>query len=736
MFIWGKGHGPSAERLKIQQDLFGFSKVIKHGFPHKPTSMAYDPKLKLLAVGTKQGLIRVYGRPGVEFYGRHEDEVCVTKILFLPGHGRLVTLTDDNTLHLWETPTAPAGECQLVELKSAHLEGRLKQVSQMCLDLNNRVVLLGTEGGNIYQLNLWTFSLDENIIYQDVVMQNAPDDFKVNPGAVEGLLLHPDNPDQVLIGYARGLMVLWDRGSGGGAANGSAVRTFVANQQLEGLSWRSNGDFVSIHNDGFYILWSQDSTECTEPPNNPYGPYPCKAFTKVVAFADLDDTNWMLFSGGMARASYGDRHTVTLMKGDEKHTVFDLTSKVNDFLVVYDDVTNDDDVTTTNKKNPSCLLILAEEEIVAIDLKDDAWPTFNLPYLNPIHASSITCMTHVPDVDNIVMSKITAAATGTGSGGGQNNKISSRPWPINGGRLEDKEVNLEAAAENDEAEAENEATAASMASKDLLVTGHEDGSVKFWACSEVALTPLATVNTKQLFVGNDLDEPCAEEDDEEDEWPPFKKVGHFDPFSDDPSMAVRKVSLCPQTGRLFVGGTAGQVVIFDLNDVSGGNNTSDVTSGEPLELVKADLVTEKEGFTWKGHPPLKFNLTKEVRFAGAGGFQVRSAIQISPPASVNSLGFSSEWNLLAVGTAHGLVVFDTLQNATVTAKCTLNAQDIANADDNPMSRRKSLKKSLRESFRRLRKGRSQRNNDKKKPSTDTIKRDIPNPRSESPEHCR
>ena len=47
-----------------------------------------------------------YGRPGVEFYGEHEADadknLVVTKIAFLPGQGRLVTLTEDNTLHLWE----------------------------------------------------------------------------------------------------------------------------------------------------------------------------------------------------------------------------------------------------------------------------------------------------------------------------------------------------------------------------------------------------------------------------------------------------------------------------------------------------------------------------------------------------------------------------------------------------------------------------------------------------------
>jgi len=85
------------------------------------------------------------------------------------------------------------------------------------------------------------------------------------------------------------------------------------------------------------------------------------------------------------------------------------------------------------------------------------------------------------------------------------------------------------------------------------------------------------------------------------------------------------------------------------------------------------------------------------------------------------------------GTAHGFVLVDSNFSHVITARSTLNAQDIANADDNPMSRRKSLKKSLRESFRRLRKGRSQRNTDKKKPTSQTnnmISRTI---REESPD---
>ena len=61
-------------------------------------------------------------------------------------------------------------------------------------------------------------------------------------------------------------------------------------------------------------------------------------------------------------------------------------------------------------------------------------PVHPLPYLNAIHASSITCVTHVSDVDNIVMSKIVSGSNA------DSNKSSNAPWPVDGGSLGD-EVN-------------------------------------------------------------------------------------------------------------------------------------------------------------------------------------------------------------------------------------------------------------------------------------------------------
>ena len=185
----------------------------------------------------------------------------------------------------------------------------------------------------------------------------------------------------------------------------------------------------------------------------------------------------------MPRASYSDKFTVTVMKGEEKHVVFDLSSKIVDFRLV--SAAGDSSV-------PESLLILAEEELVAVDLTEDAWPVHPLPYLNSIHASAVTCIAHVEDVAKEVYAKIVAA-------GREDKKVkfTERPWPVSGGDAPEEEEGGEP-------------------NRDVLVTGHEDGSVKVWSCGGVSLSLLAAVRTNKFFVGDELDEPPPENEEDEE----------------------------------------------------------------------------------------------------------------------------------------------------------------------------------------------------------------------------
>lgn len=75
------------------------------------------------------------------------------------------------------------------------------------------------------------------------------------------------------------------------------------------------------------------------------------------------------------------------------------------------------------------------------------------------------------------------------------------------------------------------------------------------------------------MVGDDADNHSNNSipPDDEEEWPPFKKVGNFDPYSDDPRLAIKKVVLCPRTGTMIVAGTAGHIIISQFNNESSSN---------------------------------------------------------------------------------------------------------------------------------------------------------------------
>ncbi|XP_075435748.1 LLGL scribble cell polarity complex component 2, partial [Ascaphus truei] len=180
------------------------------------------------------------------------------------------------------------------------------------------------------------------------------------------------------------------------------------------------------------------------------------------------------------------------------------------------------------------------------------------------------------------------------------------------------------------------------------------------------------------------------------------QVGSFDPFSDDPRLGVQKIYLCKYSGYLSVAGTAGQVLVLELNDEA---------AEQAVEHTVVDLLQEQEGYRWKGHERLRARLDP-VRFPP--GFQPFSLVQCQPPAVITSLALHSEWRLLAFGTSHGFGLYDFQQRRQVIVKCTLHASDQL-ALEGPLSRVKSLKKSLRQSFRRIR--RSQVN--KRRPGTDS-----------------
>uniref|UniRef100_A0A7N9C858 LLGL scribble cell polarity complex component 2 n=2 Tax=Macaca fascicularis TaxID=9541 RepID=A0A7N9C858_MACFA len=655
--------GADPQREKLKQELFAFNKTVEHGFPNQPSALAFDPELRIMAIGTRSGAVKIYGAPGVEFTGLHRDAATVTQMHFLPGQGRLLTLLDDSSLHLWEI-VHHNGCAHLEEALSFQLPSRpgfdgasaplsLIRVTVVLLVAAGDIAALGTEGSSVFFLDVTTLTLLEGqTLAPGEVLRSVPDDYRCGKalGPVESLQGHLQDPTKILIGYSLPALIWLDH-------------VFLGNQQLESLCWgRDSSTVVSSHSDGSYAVWSVDagSSPTLQPTvaTTPYGPFPCKAINKILWRTCESGGHFIIFSGGMPRASYGDRHCVSVLRAETLVTL-DFTSRIIDFFTVHSTRPGDE------FDDPQALAVLLEEELVVLDLQTPGWPAVPAPYLAPLHSSAITCSAHVANVPAKLWARIVSA----GEQQSPQPVSSALSWPITGGR------NL----------------AQEPSQRGLLLTGHEDGTVRFWDASGVALRPLYKLSTAGLFQ-TDCEHADSLAQAAEDDWPPFRKVGCFDPYSDDPRLGVQKVALCKYTAQMVVAGTAGQVLVLEL---------SDVPVEQAVSVAIIDLLQDREGFTWKGHERLS---PRTGPLPWPAGFQPRVLVQCLPPAAVTAVTLHTEWSLVAFGTSHGFGLFDYQRKSPVLARCTLHPNDSL-AMEGPLSRVKSLKKSLRQSFRRIRKSR-------------------------------
>lgn len=446
----------------------------------------------------------------------------------------------------------------------------------------------------------------EMIKFDEHVAPQLPDEIKTKKqGAIESIKRHPSASassaasSRVLLSYHRGLNVIYL------VETKEVEKYFYHNQVLESSCFAAglSGDFFyTSHNDGSYIKW--DTRQGSQLKANEdflsqlYGPYPCKPTPKLQACTGLVNDqleDLLVFSGGMPRATYDDKNPVTIVKVDADgkdsiKVVLDLTSKVLDFVVITrprgqlgagakstggggggggkKNKHKQQQKQEQQRNNPIAvaLAILAEEEFVMVDLlNSESYLEFSLPYLNCVHSSAITCNQHYSEISDELYDQLLAFNRQQLKG-----KASPNEWPLSGGKVID---------------------APEIKSHDVLLTGHEDGSVDLWDVSDLSMRHLLHLKTAQYFAtseddlveqkqdtitANGIQDQSSnnnhhhqdnnttansnnnENNDSSAAWPPMKRVGRFDPYSDDTRLAVRKLSLCPRTGTLVVAGTGGE----------------------------------------------------------------------------------------------------------------------------------------------------------------------------------
>ncbi|XP_018055714.1 PREDICTED: syntaxin-binding protein 5 isoform X7 [Atta colombica] len=611
----------------LRPEHFQVKKTFRHGFPHQPTALAFDPVQRLLAIGTKSGSLRILGRPGVDAHVKHEECSPVLRLQFLINEGALVSATEDDTLHLWNFR-------QKIPQVVHSLKFQRDRITCIHLPLQSKWLYIGTDRGNIHILHIETFVLSGYVINWNKAIEVSR---KTHPGAVVHLSDNPLDLSKMLIGYSSGQIVLWD------------LKTKIADYRcqtddlLTSITWHHEGkQFMCSHLDGSLSTWTirQLKPSITFPHakfTKDGEPERCKAIQKVEWKLSRAGEAYVIFSGGLAQDTTGRTPSITVIHG-KTTTVLEMEHNVVDFITLCDSPWASD------FQDPYAVVVLLQNDLVVIDLLTTGFPCFENPYPMDIHESPVTCCAYFADCP----SDLVPAFYSVGSKSQKKTGFSEKEWPISGG----------------------EWSSSSSSYNEIILTGHADGSIKFWDASAGTLQVLYKLKTAKLFEKTRTRSIDSEED----------------------PLAIQLIFLCPESRKLAIAGSGKHVVLFKFKKVESMSEVVTLEiclSVDPLKEADnspdrespatGNTVGNVETKTIEFNHPLKVKTGLQKRPAGfqATLICLTTALPGELPENITSLSLNSSYGLLAYGNESGLVIVDIVQKISLVV---LNTSDLGGGD--------------------------------------------------------
>uniref|UniRef100_A0A9J7XW38 Syntaxin-binding protein 5-like n=1 Tax=Cyprinus carpio carpio TaxID=630221 RepID=A0A9J7XW38_CYPCA len=635
---------PTPRELEIQETLmsehFQICKTVRHGFPYQPTALAFDPVQKILAIGTRSGGVRLLGRPGVDCHCQHESGAAVLQLQFLINEGALVTACADDTLHLWN----------LRQRRPAILHSlkfNRERITFCHLPFQSKWLYVGTERGNTHIVNIESFILSGYVIMWNKAIELST---KTHPGPVVHLSDSPKDEGKLLIGFESGTIVMWDL-----RAKRADFRIYY-DEAIHSVSWHHEGrQFMCSHSDGSLSMWNLRNTAKPFQVTFPHGKTQrdgrkesCKPILKVEYKTSRNSSEaFVIFSGGLSYDKAGRRPTLTIMHG-KAIIVLEMDYPIVDFLVLCETPY------LNEVQEPYAVAVLLEKDFLVVDLTQSNFPIFENPYPMDIHESPVTCTAYFadcpPDIIPVLYS-IGAKHKKTG--------YSHKEWPLSGGTW----------------------TVGSQTYPEIIITGHADGSIKFWDATAITLQMLYKLKTSKVF-----------------EKPKSGDVGRSAELVEEDPYAIQMISWCPQSRIFCVVGISAHVILYRFSKHDANTTITslvvrlqcemeDVIS--PSDTENTPCFSDPSGLSPQPQPPSpRSNTPDSVRDSNPclkvkdrmirmpPGYQAELVVQLlwvdgEPPQQITSLDLNSAYGLLALGNCNGLAVVDYLQKTVLLCMSTL-----------------------------------------------------------------
>lgn len=516
----------------LKPEHFELTQVVRYGFPNKPAALAFDPVQRLVAIGTKTGHIRIIGKPGVDMDIETPENKPVIHLSFIVAESSLLCVNSDSTFYLYKLkePRQPPKEITT-------RMGNKDSVTFVCAPINCKWIYFGTERGNIHVFNVEQCYVSDYVINWNKAIEISR---KSHPGSVIHISECPADNSRILIGYSSGFITVFDV-----RAKQAEFRT-THPEPITSISWHHEGkQFLVSHTDGSISTW----TIKTPKPNSivfPHAkvmidenrPEPCRAIHKVAwRTSRLTADSFIVFNGGIPLSSTigrspanqaqmstpkqtapssattvaaaasnkqqsinqesdssNDPSTLTIIHG-KSTTVLEMEYPIVDFVVCCEQIYE------VEANDPYAVIVMLTDDLVVIDLTTKDFPCYRnvhsalqlhqqLPItactymvdvpmeLNTaLYSVGLKCQTTNAEVKNTTSSSCKRMKNANSVCANTERLFSSKEWPINGGDW----------------------SSATLSYAELIITGHADGSIKWYDCSSSGMHLVLKIRTSKLF---------------------------------------------------------------------------------------------------------------------------------------------------------------------------------------------------------------------------------------------
>uniref|UniRef100_A0A914LUU3 Lethal giant larvae homologue 2 domain-containing protein n=1 Tax=Meloidogyne incognita TaxID=6306 RepID=A0A914LUU3_MELIC len=648
-----------------QKDVVSCKKITTYGFPQRVSCFALSKSFGFLAIGTRDGRLQIYTPNCSQI--NIQIEFPIISVYFLDSSKTIIIRCNDLTktkfaLYKFFFYKIVNNELKLIKDYDP-IPNEIYNSSQFfkcckCLNENeSSALLLGTSFGNIY--TIWaspsTFNFSFN--FQNTALSEVEELKTQQNRSITDICINSLNENKIVLLFNNFVIIVFDN------AENVVLNKIVVSCAITSICNDSSfQSFFCSFTNGFYFDFNltDENSEIILKQKSYFEGNNFTRMSKILISKNESFEQFVIFSGGVPD-DLECQNPICIFCGDNS-LILNFDSEIINFEIFEEEGV------------AKALFVLCQDELVAIDLKDSLWRMFSLPYLYPIHSSPVTCVLAISDISEQILSLFEQISIERKN----SSKIfSSNKWPLEQfGGEQSKSVDQDSF---------------------LILTGHDNGNVCVWKANDLNFNLLLVCNTAKEFEGYQSEEENHQKNEENNKnirhIPPIRKGGIFDPFSDDHRLCIQKIYFDSKSGTFAVGGQAGQLMVFETlwKRTSPANQLLliDMTSGNNSENLKAS-----ESAIQPRNSPLNYE----------HGFCLYNNViaQFKPPIPVTAISWNFNLGVLAAGNEFGYAVCSIRERKLLLIKTLMSSQDVLQISnkDSALSRFKSVKKSIRQSFRR------------------------------------